>query len=141
MLKTLFRVGLLLVIFVAVGGFLLGWWSGGAELPLSRDEVGTTGTAIAERARDASADLGERAADAAEHAKDALEDGRLTARIKSKITLDDTLEGSSIDVDTSNLVVTLTGTVLTGAQRERALQLARETTGVREVVDRLKVAR
>lgn len=141
MLKTLFKVALLLVILVAVGGFLLGWWNGGAGLPLSRDEVGTTGTAIAERAREASAGLGDRAAETAGQAREALEDGALTAKIKSKMTLDDTLDGSRIDVDTSNRVVTLSGAVLTPAQRERALQLARETEGVRNVVDRLKVSR
>ena len=46
-----------------------------------------------------------------------------------------------IDVDTKNGVVTLTGTVKTRAERERALLLARETEGVRNVIDNLKVER
>ena len=141
MLKTLFKVALIVVILVAVGGFLLGWWSGGGGVPLSRDEVGTTGAAVSERARDATAELGERAAGAAGQARDALGDSALTAKIKSKMALDDTIEALRIDVDTSNHVVTLTGTVETEAQRQRALQLARETEGVREVVDRLTIRR
>jgi hyperosmotically inducible protein len=81
----------------------------------------------------------ERAGDAAVQAKNVLEDGALTAKIKSKITLDDTLEGISINIDTVARVTTLNGTVRSEAQRQRLLQLARETKGVTKVVDNLKV--
>jgi len=128
MFKALFKLALLLVILVAVGGFLLGWWGSGNDL--------TT-----DRAREAGADMGERAATAAIQAKTTLEDGALTAKIKSKMALDDTIQFTRIDVDTANRVVTLTGTVETDAQRQRALQLARETDGVQKVVDRIKVGR
>jgi hyperosmotically inducible protein len=140
MFKALFKLALLLVILVAVGGFLLGWWGGNLT---SRDanEIGTSGEAVADRARDAGAEIGDRAATAANQAKNALEDGGLTAKIKSKMALDDTIEASRINVDTANRIVTLTGTVETDAQRQRALQLARETDGVKNVVDRIKVAR
>ena len=57
------------------------------------------------------------------------------------MTLDDTLDAIKIDVDTSDGVVTLTGTVGTEAQHQRAIQLAKETDGVRQVVDRLTVRR
>jgi hyperosmotically inducible protein len=128
MFKALFKLALLLVILVAVGGFLLGWWSSDGDL--------TT-----DRAREAGADMGERAATAAIQAKTTLEDGALTAKIKSKMALDDTIQFTRIDVDTAARVVTLTGTVETDAQRQRALQLARETDGVQKVVDRMKVGR
>lgn len=138
-MKTLFRIALLVVIVIAVGGFLMGWWAGHGDMPSSRDEVGTTGVTVAERAREASGALAERASEAAGEARDSLEDGALTAKIKSKITLDDTLDGSRIDVDTAGDVVTLHGTVVSEAQRQRALQLARETDGVRKVVDKLMI--
>jgi len=42
-------------------------------------------------------------------------------------------------VDTNGSVVTVRGVVDTPAQRERALQLARDTDGVTSVVDRVAV--
>ncbi len=144
MLRALFRLVLLIVVLVGVGGFLLGWWTfrgadRGAEE--TRETVGTAGKVSTDKAREVGAQVGETAAVAANQAKNALENGAITAKIKSKMTLDDTLEAMKIDVDTSNGVVTLSGTLDTDAQRQRALQLARETDGVRQVVDHLKVRR
>ena len=47
------------------------------------------------------------------------------------------MKASNIDVSTTKGVVTVSGTVSSQAERQRALQLAKETNGVREVVDRL----
>lgn len=139
MFRVLFKLALVLVILVAVGGFLLGWWgASGTGSERGDDRLGTSGS-TAERARETGAEVGERAAAAANQAKHALEDGALTAKIKSKMTLDDTIQASRINVDTVDRVVTLTGTVETEAQRQRALQLARETNGVKTVVDRLSI--
>jgi hypothetical protein len=142
MLRALFRLVLLIVVLVGVGGFLLGWWTFGdveRRMDRAQDAVGTSGPVSTERARDAGARVGETAAVAANQAKNALENGAITAKIKSKMTLDDTLDAIKIDVDTSDGVVTLTGTVDTEPQHQRAIQLAKETDGVREVVDRIKV--
>jgi osmotically-inducible protein OsmY len=68
-----------------------------------------------------------------------MSDGALTAKIKSKMALDDTIEARNIDVDTMNGVVTLSGFVRDAQGRDRALQLARETDGVMSVVDRLTI--
>ena len=142
MLKGLLRLALVVVILVAVGGFLVGWWTrAGDATPDRAGEVETTGRQAAERAQDATAELGDRAAAAAGQARNAVEDAALTAKIKSKMALDDTVEVLKIDIDTVNGVVTLTGTVDTEAQRKRALQLARETDGVTRVVDRLEIRR
>ncbi|HEY7189371.1 MAG TPA: BON domain-containing protein [Vicinamibacterales bacterium] len=66
-------------------------------------------------------------------------DSALTAKIKSKMALDDYVEAHAIDVDTSGSVVTLTGVVASTSERERAVNLARETRGVTRVVDRLRI--
>jgi osmotically-inducible protein OsmY len=57
------------------------------------------------------------------------------------MALDDSVKALDIDVDTVGATVTLSGVVATDAQRQRALQLARETDGVKQVVDQLKVGR
>ena len=143
MLRALFKLILLIVVLVGLGGFLLGWWTvEDLERRISGQEpVGTSGPVSTERAREVGARAGEVAATAASQAKSALENGAITAKIKSKMTLDDTLKAVSINVDTSNGVVTLTGTVATEAQHHRVIQLAKETDGVREVVDHVKVGR
>ena len=143
MFRALFKLLLLVVVLVGVGGFLLGWWTfADVERRITGGQpVGTSGPVSAERARDVGAKVGETAAVAANQAKHVLENGAITAKIKSKMTLDDTLDAIKIDVDTSDGIVTLNGTVNTEAQHQRAIQLAKETDGVRQVVDRLKVGR
>ena len=68
-----------------------------------------------------------------------MSESALTAKIKSKMALDDHVNARAVDVDTSGSVVTLTGVVGSVAARERAVSLARDTEGVTRVVDRLQV--
>jgi len=63
----------------------------------------------------------------------------LTAKIKSKMALDDHVKARAIDVDTSGSVVTMTGVVASAAERDRAVRLARDTEGVTQIVDRLQI--
>jgi hyperosmotically inducible protein len=63
----------------------------------------------------------------------------ITNKIHSQFVLEDALEGSNVDVDTANGVVTLNGTVVTEAGRARALAIARSTDGARSVVDKLRI--
>ncbi len=152
MLGALIRTVVILVVLVAAAAFLLGWW-GGDRLEPSRDRqdaVGTGGTPAPqapdvdvkkERAREVGAEIGERTATAASEARRALAAGGLTAKIKAKMALDDSIKALDIDVDTSGSTVTLRGVVDTEAQRQRAVQLARETDGVTRVEDRLRVRR
>jgi len=69
----------------------------------------------------------------------AVDAGSLTLKIKSKMALDDMVKARTINVDTTGSVVTLTGTVESNQERERAVRLARETVGVTNVVDKLQV--
>jgi osmotically-inducible protein OsmY len=47
----------------------------------------------------------------------------------------------TIDVSTTDHVVTVSGTVRSQGEHDRAVELARETNGVTRVVDHLTVAR
>jgi len=76
---------------------------------------------------------------AAKKAGLAVSDSALTAKIKSKMALDDYVKARNIDVDTVRGVVTVGGTVYSKAERQRAVQLAKETQGVTQVIDRLDV--
>lgn len=150
MLGALVRTIVIVIVLVAGAAFLLGWWGGYRveRVQEPRGAVGTTGTDApradpdrpnTEKAREVGAEVGERTAMAAEQARRAVSDGRVTAKIKAKMALDDTVKALDIDVDTNGTVVTVSGTVDNEAQRQRALALARETDGVKQVVDRLRI--
>lgn len=143
MFRTLLRLVVVLVILVGVGTFFLGWWGSGRIMPTDRRAApaGTTGRIDTEKAKEVGADVAARTAEAANKAGAVLSDGALTAKIKSKMALDDLVRARSIDVNTTKHVVTLRGTVRSVAEHDRAVQLAKETAGVTEVVDRLGVAR
>jgi hyperosmotically inducible protein len=68
-----------------------------------------------------------------------MSEGALTAKIKSKMALDDHVNARAINVDTSGSVVTMTGVVASADERDRAVRLARDTEGVTQVVDRLHI--
>jgi osmotically-inducible protein OsmY len=52
---------------------------------------------------------------------------------------DPIVKAYQVDVTTENKVVTLTGDVETTAAKEQAARIARQTDGVRDVIDRLRV--
>ena len=138
MFRALFKLLVLMIVLVAVGGFFLGWWGAGAELP-NRGEVTSAAQTGAERAKQAGQEISQKTAEAAKSAQEALSDGSLTGKIKAKMALDDTVKALDLNVDTTNGVVTVTGKVRSSAERDRALALARETNGVVRVVDHTTV--
>ena len=141
MIGSLLRAGVLIVVLVGAGAFLLGWWgSGRVNTEDPRPAVGTSG-ANAEKAREVGAKVGATAATVAEQGRRAVNDGAVTAKIKAKMALDEQVKALDIDVDTVGTTVTLSGVVSSDAQRQRALALARETAGVAQVVDQLRVRR
>jgi hyperosmotically inducible periplasmic protein len=139
MFRSLFRLVLVVLIVAAVAAFFLGYRLGddGIETPVSATQV-APGIDTA-KARQTGAAIGEKVATGAAEAEQALAEAALTAKIKSKMALDDTVKALSIDVDTKGTVVTLTGSVNSEAERAKALQLARETAGVTSVTDRLAI--
>jgi len=140
MLRTLFRLLLVVIILVAVGAFFVGYRWGAPDDGPDR-AVGTTGEASVDpsRARETGAEVGERVAVGANEAQKAVGEAGLTSKIKAKMALDDMVSAAAIDIDTEGSVVTLSGTVRNESERARAVQLARETEGVTRVVDQLRV--
>lgn len=140
MIRGLVRGVLLVIVVVAIAAFLIGYRWSNDDVTVSEPVVGTTGGDVdVDSAREIGADVGERVAEGTNEVQRVATNAAVTARIKSKMALDEIVEAADIDVDTANGVVTLTGSVASAAERERALQLARETQGVTSVVDRLDV--
>jgi hyperosmotically inducible protein len=91
---------------------------------------------------DAKADSAQKkAGDAMDRGGEVLTDAAITTAVKSKFLADSDVPGMKIDVDTSNGVVTLNGTVPSAAEKRRAVQIAKETDGVKSVKDNLKVGK
>ena len=76
---------------------------------------------------------------AADKAGNAIEDGAITAKVKTALLADPDVKGLAIDVDTKNGVVTLKGTADKAANRDRAVAIAKDTGGVKSVQDQLVV--
>jgi osmotically-inducible protein OsmY len=136
----LIRRLLLLAIVGVAGVAAYAYWSG-------------NGLALREKAADFAADTAKReagkiaskaadtASDAAANIGDRVADGALTAKIKSKMALDDHVKARDINVDTAASVATLSGVVASADERKRAVELARDTEGITRVVDKLEVRR
>jgi hypothetical protein len=141
-MRTLLRAVLILIVVVGLGFLVLGWWAGSSWNGRSHSPsstVGTSGAIDTQKARERGAEIGEKSAVAAEKMKHELADATLTGKIKAKMALDDSVRSRSIDVSTDGSVVTLSGSVRSAAERQRAVALARETEGVTRVVDHLSV--
>lgn len=99
--------------------------------------VGTSGNV--ETARERGAEMGEKVAVAAAKVKETAAEAALTSKIKAKMVLDDNVLARAIDVTTNGSTVTLGGTVRSVAEHDRAVRLTRETTGVSQVIDQLRI--
>lgn len=131
MVRALLRIVLLVIVVAAIAAFFFGYRladRGGAGP--AEDAIGTTGARI-----------GESVAEGANRAERFARDAGLTAKITSKMTLDDLVKARTINVDTVDGAVTLRGSVESAAERDRAARLARETEGVTSVTDLLTVRR
>ena len=107
--------------------------------PQRSGAVGTTGVVDVNAARERGAQVGEKMAIAAEKMKDAAAEAALTSKIKAKMVLDDHVKARAIDVTTDGSTVTVSGTVRSVEEHDRAIRLARETAGVTQVIDHLTI--
>ena len=94
----------------------------------------------AEATKGVAGDAADKIGTAAERTGEAITDAAVTSAVKAKFLADTSTPGMKIDVDTKDGVVTLSGTVRSSAEADRAVALARETNGVKRVVNNLKVA-
>ena len=83
--------------------------------------------------------LGERIKGGFSKTGEKISDAWITTKVNWFFVGEDLLKGSKINVDTKDNVVTLKGTVESAAGRSRAVELAKDTEGVKNVVDQLMV--
>jgi hyperosmotically inducible periplasmic protein len=93
-----------------------------------KEELAKTGRVVRTKAKEAGQALA-----------DATADARATAAIKTKLLASRDLSAMSISVNTTGGVVTLSGSVPSADQIGKAILLAMETDGVREVISTLQV--
>lgn len=128
----------------------------------AREEANTPGEEAkkdADEFKDDAQQIGENAADKAEDTVDDADDSKvaqdiesgvkeagseikdagITTAVKAKFAADDVVKASTIDVDTENGIVTLNGTVASTKESTRAVALAKEVDGVKDVRNRLTV--
>jgi hyperosmotically inducible periplasmic protein len=111
----------------------------------------TTPSSIYDDTKGATRTAGEKISDGTERAVDAgksgvektgevVTDAAITTAVKTKLLVDSKAPGFKIDVDTNDGVVTLSGNVKTRAEMDKAVSDARDTKGVKRVVNKLKIA-
>lgn len=69
----------------------------------------------------------------------AQSDAGITTSVKSQLVADELVRARNIDVDTRDRVVTLTGEVRSAEEEAQALQIARNTDGVANVIDQIEI--
>jgi osmotically-inducible protein OsmY len=135
---SILRFLLAVVLLVVIGAFVLGYFSGPGRETLRLPGRAETSDTV-DRARDSAARIGETAGVAATKVESSIGEAALTTKIKAKMALDDTVKARSIDVTTRGTTVTLSGIVQSKEEHDRAMALARETEGVTDVIDDLKM--
>jgi hypothetical protein len=93
-----------------------------------REELSRSGSVVREKTREIGATIA-----------DATAETRTTAAIKAKFVRDPELAARHISVNTTGNVVTLSGHVASHEQIGRAILLALEVDGVREVISTLQI--
>jgi osmotically-inducible protein OsmY len=105
----------------------------------AKAEVKQESKEAAAKTKEVSKDAGQATKNAAVKTKDVTADASITSAVKTKFLGDPLVGGLKIDVDTKDNVVTLTGTVKSAAEKAEAVRLAKNTSGVKSVVDKLIV--
>lgn len=93
----------------------------------------------ADKATEIAGTIATKTKDLAGTAGEAITDTWITAKVSAKFVDETLLNGSHINVDTTNHVVTLRGTVASAAAKSRAAAIAGGTEGVTRVVNHLVV--
>jgi osmotically-inducible protein OsmY len=115
------RAGVVLLVLIVVIGMLY----------LTRRR----GVDVAEAGKTVAGDLEE----AAQTVRDTSEDAILTAKVKTALALSKSASAYEVDVDSDGGAVTLSGAVPSNEARAAVLDIARDTAGVLQVVDRIEI--
>jgi hyperosmotically inducible protein len=143
-MREIARALLLSIVVILVAFVAFAYWSGNSywRFPVAdhpAGTIGTTGTVDTKAIRDRGAAVGAQVAEAAAKVGETVDDAALTSKIKAKMVLDDSVKARAIDVATHESTVTLSGSVGSHAEHDRAIALARETSGVTRVIDKLRI--
>jgi hyperosmotically inducible protein len=126
----------------------------GSAVDRARDYGGSaeqTARDAKEKTEDAAHDAKVKTEDAAHDAKvtseraadktgEVITDAAITSEVKTKFLAEPGVSGLNINVDTNDHVVTLSGTIKSKAEADKAMRIARESKGVKRVVNHLKIA-
>ena len=118
------RAGLVFLVVIVIGVLYLTRWRG---VDMDAAEAGKAVAGDLEQA--------------AETVRDTSQDAFLTAKVKTALALSKSAPAFGVDVDSDGGTVTLTGAVPSNEIRAAVLEIAHDTAGVREIVDRIRVDR
>jgi osmotically-inducible protein OsmY len=112
----------------------------------AESRIDAAGTYIGDKAREGADALKDTAHDAkvatenaASKTGEVITDAAITSEVKTKFLADTAVSGLKIDVDTKDGVVTLNGTVKSNVEANKAVEIARQSAGVKRVVNNLRV--
>ena len=103
------------------------------------EKTKSTAEKAGEKTKEGSEKAWDKTKEGAGKVADESSDAYILSRVKSRFVGVDTLKGSDINVDVDKHVVTLKGTVPSESARARAIDIAKRTEGVHDVVDHLTV--
>jgi hyperosmotically inducible periplasmic protein len=105
------------------------------------DKAGDKAAKTADKAEDKMDRAGDKTASAAKKTGRAIDDGWIKSKIYTQYMADwnTVLDDSDIDIDVTNNMVTLSGTVKSAQAKAKAVSIAKATDGVKGVKDNLKV--
>jgi hyperosmotically inducible protein len=90
-------------------------------------------------AQSTSQEVKDKSASAAHKTAEFASDSAITTAVKSKLVADSKVSALDIHVETTDGVVTLTGTANSSAEKAEAIKVARHTSGVKRVVSKLTI--
>jgi osmotically-inducible protein OsmY len=105
----------------------------------AKDATVAAGKEVGDKTEDAAQKTAEVAKDTGKKVAGKTDDATTTSAIKMKFAADKTVDAFDINVDTKDGNVTLTGTVNTKAEADKAVALAKTVEGVKSVTPKLTI--
>lgn len=124
--------------FVALS-LILAFSLGACDKPNPAEQAGREIDRVTEKAGDKMDQASQKLSDQTAKSGEAIEDATITTKIKTAILAEPGLKVLQINVDTMGGVVSLTGTVDSQANSDKAKQIASAVSGVRQVENRLVI--